>query len=156
MVRVRKILKKLMLAALALPTPLLAESFNPGRWQHQTQTTSADVPGVPQWVIKMFAGNQSRKSCHSAAQLAARPEALLTQDDAATCRLRRFTMEHGKLVYDTFCTNKRFPEGLLVASKGSYTPDSYEISTVSTGTNDGEPVRIVTTGTGRRIAPSCK
>jgi len=156
MARVRKILKKLMLAALALPAPLAAQSFNPGKWQHQTETTSADVPGVPQWVIKMFAGNQSRKSCNSAAQLAARPEALLTQDDAATCRLRRFTMDHGKLVYDTFCTNKRFPEGLLVASKGSYTPDSYEISTVSTGTKDGKPVRIVTTGTGRRVAPSCK
>jgi hypothetical protein len=145
------------LTALLLATakPALADGFAPGQWEHKTVTVSAEVPGVPQWVIKMFAGNRSRKSCHSAAELAARPEALLTQDDAAVCKLRRFSMAGGKLVYDTFCTNKRFPEGLLVASKGTYTPDGYAISTLSTGTKEGEPVRIVTTGTGRRTG-TCK
>ena len=103
----------------------------------------------------MFAGNQSRRSCYTAQQAATRPEALLTQDDAAVCRMRRFSMADGKLVYDTFCVNKRFPEGLLVASKGSYTADSYQISTLSTGTKEGAPVRIVTTGSGRRTG-SCK
>jgi hypothetical protein len=135
--------------------PAAADGFAPGQWEHKTVTVSAEVPGVPQWVIKMFAGNRSRKSCHHAAELQTRPEALLTQDDAAVCKLRRFSMTGGKLVYDTFCTNKRFPEGLLVASKGTYTPDSYAISTLSTGTKEGEPVKIVTTGTGRRIG-TCK
>lgn len=141
---------------LAFATPALADGFAPGQWEHRTLMISAEVPGVPQWVIKMFAGNRSRKSCHGAAELAARPEALLTQDDAAACKLRRFSMAGGKLVYDTFCTNKRFPEGLLIASKGTYTPDGYAISTLSTGTKDGEPVRIVTTGTGRRIGNCTK
>lgn len=144
-----------VIAPLMIAAPALAETFAPGAWQHQTKTISADVPGVPQWVVKMFAGNSSRKSCHSAAQIAARPEAVLTQDDAAVCKVRRFSMTGGKLVYDTFCTNKRFPEGLLVASQGSYTSDAYSITTLSTGTKQGAPVKIVTTGTGKRTGP-CK
>ncbi|ATE65578.1 DUF3617 domain-containing protein [Rhizorhabdus dicambivorans] len=146
------------IAAILLTTaaPALADGFAPGRWQHETNTISADVPGIPQWVVKLFTGKQTRKSCHAAAQLTTHPEALLTQDDAAVCKLRRFSMAEGKLVYDTFCVNKRFPEGLLVASKGSYTADSYSISTLSTGTKEGKPVRIVTAGTGKRVAPTCR
>ncbi|MFZ5704854.1 MAG: DUF3617 domain-containing protein [Pseudomonadota bacterium] len=147
----------LVAAALTLghAPPALAEGFAPGGWDHQTTMLSADVPGVPQWVVKMFAGNRKRKSCHDAAELARRPEALLTQDDAAQCTKRRFSMAGGQLSYDTFCTNKRFPDGLLVASKGSYTADSYKISTVSTGMKDGKPVKIVTEGSGHRTG-SCK
>ena len=103
----------------------------------------------------MFTGNRTRKSCHSAAEVAKRPEAVLTQDDAAICRMRHFSMTGGKLAYDTFCTNKRFPEGLLVVSKGQYTADSYAISSVTTGMKDGKPVKIVTTGTGQRTG-NCK
>ena len=142
--------------ALVLAAPARADGPAPGAWHHKTTMLSAEVPGYPQWMVKIFAGNSSRKSCHTAAQAATRPEALLTQDDAAVCTLRRFSLGGGKLVYDTFCVNKRFPDGLLIASKGSYTPDSYEISTLSTGMKDGKPVRIVTTGTGRRTAPTCR
>jgi len=145
----------LALIALSLSAPALADGFTPGAWEHQTTTISADVPGVPQWVVKLFAGNASRKNCYTAQQAATRPEALLTQDDAAVCTKRAFSLANGKLVYDTFCINKRFPQGLLVASKGTYTPDSYSISTVSTGSKDGKPVKIVTTGTGHRIG-ACK
>ncbi len=144
------------LAAFAAATPVFADGLAPGAWQHKTVTISAEVPGVPQWVVKMFAGNSSRKSCFTAQQAATKPEALLTQDDAAVCTRKRYSAVGGKLVYDTFCVNKRFPEGLLVASKGTYTADSYEISTISTGTKEGQPVKIVTTGTGRRSAPVCK
>ncbi len=143
--------KLLFAAALAaLSAAASAEGFTPGAWSHQTKMLTADVPGVPQWMIKMFAGNKSRKSCFTASEAATRPEALLTQDDEASCKLRHFAMRDGKLVYDTFCTNKRFPEGLLIASKGVYTASSYAIATLTTGTKDGEPVRITTTGTGQR------
>jgi hypothetical protein len=148
-----------LLAALvlpALPAAAAAEGFAPGAWSHETRMISAQVPGVPQWVIKLFAGDRTRKSCYTAGQAATRPEALFTQDDAAVCRTRRFSMAEGRFVYDTFCTNKRFPEGLLVASKGSYTADSYEISTLSTGTKHGKPVMIVTTGSGHRTGGTCR
>jgi hypothetical protein len=118
-------------------------------------TVSAEVPGFPQWVIKLVSGNSKRKSCYTTADAVARPEALLTQDDAASCKLRRFSMVGGTLIYDTFCINKRFPDGLLVASKGHYTATNYSISTLTTGTRNGEPVKIVTTGTGLRTGP-CK
>jgi hypothetical protein len=142
------------LAASALAAPALADNFNPGAWEHQTDTISADVPGVPQWIVKLFTGHQTRKSCFTAAQVP-HPEALLTQDDAAVCKVRRISMVGGKLLFDTFCVNKRFPDGLLVASQGSYTPDSYQIQTLSTGTKGGKPVKIVTAGSGKRTG-ACK
>ncbi|MDH7640507.1 DUF3617 family protein [Sphingomonas oryzagri] len=132
-----------------------APAFAPGQWNHETRLVQADVPGIPEWVIRMFAGHGSRKSCNSAAQLSSHPEALLTADDEAVCKLRKFSATNGKLVFDTFCTNKRFPDGLLVSSRGSYTPTSYSISTTSTGTRDGKPVRILTTGTGKHVANAC-
>lgn len=141
-------------SALAFAAPALADSFNPGAWVHETDTISADVPGFPQWLVKLFTGHQTRKSCFRPQQVA-HPEALLTQDDAAVCKMRRISMTGGKLIFDTFCVNKRFPDGLLVASQGSYTPDSYKIQTISTGTKGGKPVKIVTTGDGHRTG-ACK
>lgn len=145
------------IAALALiPGAAFAgDSFMPGAWSHETTTVSAEVPGFPQWLIKLISGNAKRKSCYTAADVTTRPEALLTQDDAATCKLRRFSMVGGTLIFDTFCTNKRFPDGLLVASKGHYTATNYTLSTITTGTRNGEPVKIVTTGSGQRTGP-CK
>jgi hypothetical protein len=134
---------------------IAASSFAPGQWSHQTRLEQADVPGIPPWVIRLFAGHSSRTTCNNIAQLSSHPEALLTADDEAVCKLRKFSAINGKLVFDTFCTNKRFPDGLLVSSRGSYTPTSYSISTTSTGTRDGRPVRILTTGTGTHVADAC-
>ncbi|MBA2932878.1 DUF3617 family protein [Sphingomonas sp. CGMCC 1.13654] len=140
---------------LAASPALAAATFAPGQWNHETRLVQADVPGIPEWVIRMFAGHGSRKSCNSAVQLNSHPETLLTADDEAVCKLRTFSAANGKLVFDTFCTNKRFPDGLLVASRGSYTPTSYTISTTSTGMRNGKPVRILTTGTGKHVADAC-
>jgi hypothetical protein len=137
-------------AALAVAAPAMAAEMAPGLWQHETSTVSAEGTGYPQFLVKMFS-NTNRKGCFTAQQAATRPEALLTQDDAAVCIKKRYSAADGKFVYDTFCTNKRFPEGLLVASKGSYTANSYEISTISTGIKKGTPVKIVTRGSGKRI-----
>jgi hypothetical protein len=148
---------RLLLASVVLiASPSIAASrFSPGQWSHETRLEQADVPGIPQWVIRMFAGHASRQSCNSAAQLNSHPEALLTADDEAVCKLRQFSAINGKLTFDTFCTNKRFPDGLLVSSRGSYTPTSYSISTTSTGTRNGKPVRILTTGNGKHVADVC-
>jgi hypothetical protein len=145
----------LALVGLLASPAFAASSFAPGRWSHETTLVQANVPGIPQWIVRMFAGHGSRTSCDSAAQLSSHPEALLTADDEAVCKLRTFSAMNGKLVFDTFCTNKRFPDGLLVSSRGTYTPTSYSISTTSTGTRNGKPVRILTTGTGKRVAGAC-
>jgi hypothetical protein len=139
----------LMAASFGIAGAAYADSFMPGAWSHETKTVSAEGTGYPQWLVKMFS-NSSRKSCYTAQEAATRPEALLTQDDAATCKLRRFSMAGGVIVFDTFCTNKRFPDGLLIASKGHYTPTNYSLSTVSSGVKDGMQVKIVTTGSGKR------
>ena len=145
----------LLLGAVAMPAAAGA-GFEAGQWRHETNLVSADVPGVPQPLIKLFAGRGARTSCHDRAQLDDRPEALLTADNGARCELRKFSAANGRLVFDTFCVNKRFPEGLLVSSKGAYTPTSYAISTASTGTKNGAPVKILTTGAGKHVAGSCK
>lgn len=142
--------------AAGMAAPALAVSFTAGQWDHHTRLVSAEIPGIPQWVVRLLAGNGRRTSCHSAEQLRARPEALLTADERAVCRLRDFSMADGKLVFDTFCTNGRFPEGLLVSSRGSYTATSYSIETITTGTKGGRPVRIETTGTGRLVGGTCR
>ena len=133
-------------------TPALAADFEGGQWRHETKLVSAEVPGIPQSLIKIFANRAPRLSCYKPEQSA---EDLLTADDGAKCDLRRLSASGGRLVFDTFCTNKRFPDGLLVASRGSYTPTTYSISTTSTGTKNGKPVKIVTTGAGKRVAESC-
>ncbi|MDB5687576.1 MAG: hypothetical protein JWR77_2165 [Rhizorhabdus sp.] len=138
-----------LLAVIALSAPALADGFAPGAWSHETKVVSAEVPGFPAWMVRMFGGS-CRKSCFTAAEAVSRPEALLTQDDEAVCKLRHFSAAGGKLVYDTFCTNKRFPEGLLIASKGTYTANTYTLSTLTTGLREGKPVKIVTTGSGQR------
>jgi hypothetical protein len=143
-----------LLIAAAMPA-YAGAGFEAGQWRHETKLVSADVPGVPEGLVKLFAGRGARNSCNAAAQLEDHPEVLLTADDRASCKLRKLSMTNGNLVFDTFCANKRFPDGLLVSSRGTYTPTSYTLSTTSTGTKDGKPVKIVTTGSGRRVADSC-
>ena len=138
-------------AALAATPALAAGGFEAGQWRHQTKVVSADVPGVPESLVKLVAGKGVRIACHSDAELKARPESVMTGDPKAKCTLRQFSMADGKLVYDTFCTNKRFPDGLRVLSRGTYTADSYAISTTSTGVREGKPVKILTTGAGQRV-----
>jgi hypothetical protein len=143
-----------LLAAVAMPAAA-GSGFEAGQWRHETNLISADVPGVPEPLIKLFAGRGARVSCSTPAQLKDSPETLLTADNGARCDLRKFSMADGRLVFDTFCVNKRFPEGLLVSSKGTFTPTSYAIATTSTGTKNGAPVKILTTGAGKRVAGSC-
>ena len=106
--------------ALMLAAPAAADGpgFAPGGWEHATKMISAVVPGVPSFLIRMFAGDRSRRSCLTPQQAATAPQALLTQDDAASCRMRRFVQDSGHFDYVTFCINKRFPEGLTIASAG--------------------------------------
>jgi hypothetical protein len=139
-------------AAVLLAAPAVADApgFAPGAWTHETRMVSADVPGVPDFLVRIFAGDRTRQSCLTAQQAMSAPQALLTQDDAAQCHLRRFVMSGGRFEYVTFCTNRRFPQGLTIASTGTYAPGSYAMHSVATGAKGGRPVRIVTDGTGRR------
>ncbi|MFT4053162.1 MAG: DUF3617 family protein [Novosphingobium sp.] len=144
-----------VLATLAAVPAMAASGFVAGQWEHQTNLVSANVPGIPQWLIRLTAGHSTRRNCPSQSEAQNHPEVLLQGDDSATCKLRKLSMADGKLEFDTFCTNKHFPDGLLVSSRGSYTPTTYSISTTSTGVKNGKPVRIMTTGTGRRVSGSC-
>lgn len=145
----------MVVAALAATPTQAASSFEAGQWRHQTKMVSAEVPGVPESLVKLVAGNRARTTCNSTPELQAHPEALMTADPKAVCKLRQLSMSNGKLVFDTFCTNERFPDGLRVLSRGTYTSRSYEISTMSTGKRDGKPVKILTTSSGKRVADGC-
>ncbi|WP_454885053.1 DUF3617 domain-containing protein [Sphingomonas oryzagri] len=144
-----------MLASVSAAPAIATAAFEPGQWQHRTIILNADVPGIPQWLIKLAAGHGTRKSCNSQAEMISHPEELLKGDDSAVCRLRKLSLAGGKITYNTFCTNKHFPDGLLVSSHGTYTPISYSISTISTGMRNGKPVRITTQGSGQRVSGAC-
>jgi len=145
----------LMLAVVSASPTFAAPAFMAGQWEHHTTLVKADIPGIPEWLIRLAAGRGNRKSCHTQAQLNSHPEDLLKGDDSAVCTLRKLSIDNGRIVFDTFCTNRHFPEGLLVSSRGSYTPTAYGISTTSTGTKNGRPVLILTTATGNLVAGTC-
>lgn len=146
----------LLITATLATSPAQAETpFAPGHWHHETRLVSAEVPGIPQWLIRLFASHSTRESCASTAQLASHPESLLTADDRAHCTLRHLSTTNGQIDFSTYCTNHHFPEGLLVSSHGTWTPTHYQITTTSTGTRNGKPVRIETTGTGRLVGGAC-
>ena len=144
-----------VLLAATLSASSAMAAFMPGKWQHQTTLLTAQVPGIPQWLIRLMAGHGTRSSCNSAARLDSHPEDLFKGDDTAVCTLHQLSIADGRIAYDTFCSNRRFPQGLLVSSRGTYTPTSYAIATVSSGTQDGKPVRITTQGSGRWVSGTC-
>ena len=146
----------ILISATLAASPARADTpFAPGHWHHETRLIHAEVPGIPQWLIRLFASHSTRESCSTAAQIASHPESLLTADDRAHCSLRHLSTANGRIDFTTFCTNHHFPEGLLVSSRGTWTPTQYQITTTSTGTRNGKPVRIETTGTGRLVGGAC-
>lgn len=117
---------------------------------------SAQVPGVPEFLVRMIAGGGDRKSCFTAQQAAGPAEALFVDEDKAKCRTVRLVMAaDGRLEYEATCVNARFPDPMKVASAGRWSTTSYDFRSVTTGTRKGKPVKIVTEGSGRRIAPTC-
>ena len=133
----------ILISATLAASPARADTpFAPGHWHHETRLIHAEVPGIPQWLIRLFASHSTRES-------------LLTADDRAHCSLRHLSTANGRIDFTTFCTNHHFPEGLLVSSRGTWTPTQYQITTTSTGTRNGKPVRIETTGTGRLVGGAC-
>ena len=63
----------LLLVGLVASPAMAAAGFAPGQWEHQTKLQSADIPGIPQWLIKATAGHGSRKSCNSPTQAQRHP-----------------------------------------------------------------------------------
>ena len=132
----------ILISATLAASPARADTpFAPGHWHHETRL--------------ILASHSTRESCSTAAQIASHPESLLTADDRAHCSLRHLSTANGRIDFTTFCTNHHFPEGLLVSSRGTWTPTQYQITTTSTGTRNGKPVRIETTGTGRLVGGAC-
>lgn len=134
-----------------------AEGFAAGEWRHQTRMVSADVPGIPQFIVRMVAGNSDRKSCFTAEQAAGRQEMLLTEDGKAQCRTDKLVMAgDGRLEYRATCMNKRFPDPMNVVSIGTWSPTSYQFRATTTGMRHDKPVKIVTEGNGSRVAAACR
>ncbi|WP_380872995.1 hypothetical protein ACFB49_38850 [Sphingomonas sp. DBB INV C78] len=134
-----------------------AAGFTPGEWRHSSKLISADVPGVPEFLVRMVAGGGERKSCFTADLAARHQESLFVEEDKASCRTIRLTMAaDGALDYAATCINQRFPDPMTVNSTGRWTPTSYAFRSVTTGTRKGKPVRIVTEASGRRAADRCR
>ena len=153
----RSFLPRTLIASLALAaTAGHAAGFAPGEWRHDSKLISAEVPGVPEFLVRMMAGGGARKSCFPAGVAARSQEALLADDSKASCRTSRLTMAaDGQLEYVAICINQRFPDPMTVTSTGRWTPTSYSFRAITTGTRKGKPVKVVTEGSGRRTAVAC-
>ena len=138
-------------AGLTLPAAALAAAatVEPGGWTHVSKMDSAVIPGVPGFLLGGAKKPKTRKSCLSAIEAASDPQALFRSKKGA-CVTRRFTMAAGKIDSLAICTDDRLDSPLTVTSTGSYTPTSYSLRTVSSGTRHGKPMRIVSSASGRR------
>ena len=137
-------------AALAVPAAALAAvTVEPGGWTHVSRMESAVIPGVPGFLLSGAKKPKTRKTCLSAPEAVADPQALFRGRKGA-CTTRRFTMAGGRIDSLAVCTDKRLDAPVTVVSTGSYTPLSYTLQSVTTGVRHGKPLRIVSSASGRR------
>lgn len=126
-----------------------------GKWSHSGKVISAEIPGVPSFIIKAASAPKTRSSCLTADQSANAPHMLFRVPDV-TCTSRNFTMANGQISGSSTCTSKKMKTPVTVTSTGTYNATSYNVRSVTTGTYKGKPAKIVTSGSGKWVAASCK
>jgi hypothetical protein len=122
-------------------------TVQPGGWTHSMTIHTATIPGIPGFLIPK-GRPKYYKTCLSPRDAAANP-GLILRGEGMECTPRTLTMTNGKIASVATCTDNRLGIPMNVVSAGSYTPTSYELRSVSTGTRNGKPMRVETTSTGK-------
>jgi len=141
-------------AALAIPLALAgaAAGATPapqaGRWTHVTQLISADVPGVPETLIRAADKREPRTTCLTVQQAAANPQ-LLFHAPGATCTSRSYTLTAGKIRGQSVCRVSELPTPVKTVTTGTYSTKSYVTRSVTTGTRNGRPLKVITATSGK-------
>lgn len=119
-----------------------------GRWTHVTQLVSADIPGVPETLIRAADKREPRTTCLTAKQAAATPQVLL-HAPGATCSSRSYTLAAGKIRGESVCRVKELDTPVKTITTGTYTAKGYVTRSVTTGRRNGQPLKVVTATSGK-------
>ena len=136
-------------AATATPT------VQAGKWTHVTKLVSADIPGVPETLIRAADKQTPRTSCLTVQQAAANPQVLF-HAPGATCSSRSYTLAAGKIRGQSVCRVDELPTPVRTVTTGTYSAKGYVTRSVTTGTRNGRPLKVVTASSGRWLGGACK
>lgn len=136
-------------AAAATPAP------KAGKWTHVTRLVSADIPGVPETLIRAADTRAPRTTCLTAKQAAATPQILL-HAPGATCSVRSYALAAGKIRGQSTCTVKELPTPVRTVTTGTYSATGYVTRSVTTGTRNGRPLKVVTATSGKWLGSACR
>lgn len=142
-----RILRVLPLAALCA-APAMAQTLQPGIWEHTNTMTSAEIPGAPPEMMAALLGQTTTtSSCITQEQLDQGAQALFDQSNGQ-CDFSEFSMEGGRLHMVGSCAG---PQGSAnITANGTYTATTYESESMVTAATPGGEMRIEATASGRR------
>lgn len=126
-----------------------------GKWTHVTQLVSADIPGVPEMLIRAADTRAPRTTCLTAKQAADTPQILL-HAPGATCSVRSYTLAAGKIRGNSTCTVKELPTPVRTVTTGTYSARGYTTRSVTTGTRGGRPLKVITASSGKWLGSACR
>ena len=141
--------------ALAGATAAAAPAVQAGKWTHVTQLVSADIPGVPETLVRAADKREPRTTCLTAQQAAANPQVLL-HAPGATCTSRRYTLTAGNIRGQSVCRVNELPTPVKTVTTGTYNAKGYVTRSVTTGVRNGRPLKVVTSTSGRWLGATCR
>ena len=136
-------------AAVTAPTP------QAGKWTHLTQLVSADIPGVPETLIRAADKREPRATCLTPKQAASTPQILL-HAPGAVCSSRSYTLAGGKIRGQSVCRVKELETPVKTTTTGTYSARGYVTRSVTTGTRNGRPLKVVTATSGKWLGAACR
>lgn len=125
----------------------------PGKWESRVKIARMDLPGMPaEMAAQMQKGmglDKAFSTCLTPAQ-AEKPDGSFFQQGASGCTYDNFTMADGRIDAKMTCTNAGASQ--VVTMNGSYSAESYDITTTSAAKIDGQiPMNMTMTVSSRRI-----
>jgi len=148
-------------AVLAIPLALAGANAaavpgpQAGRWTHVTSLVSADIPGVPETLIRAADKRVPRITCLTAKQAAATPQILL-HAPGAKCSARSYTLAAGKIRGNSTCMVKELPTPVRTVTTGTYSATGYVTRSVTKGVRSGQALTVVTTTSGKWLGAACR
>lgn len=118
----------------------------PGQWEITSQLVSLNVEGVPEdspmhEMLKQQIGQANTDSQCLSEEDAKKAMVPQDVDPNNSCRFAHFRMKDGQIDAEMTCAAPDGPGTLAMTQKGSYSPDSYDVTSTLTragGTTPGE------------------
>jgi len=137
-----------------------ARLVDPGRWETKVTLIQADMPNLPpQYAARIKetmakVQGQTVATCLTAADLK-KPTPEFLAAHTKNCRFDHYTMSGGKIDAQMTCTA---PQGgsMSVATTGTFSPDSYETTTVMTMSGGPGGARTTKSHTEAHRVGECK